>query len=452
MPTKIHTFVGKTNDMANITLSLSSKVDRYTGTAEVLVRFTSGRRIALRGKSGIYIPPAMWDDATRRITTSRKMTSTDAREAINLQQLLDGLCAFLLRAFAEERPDEPTSAWLADHIAEYHDPDKFRVPDIALDEAFALYVNTAAVSAKTTAQFRVLGRMLARYQTYYRTPLKLADFTENTLTRFEAFIRHEHRLVGEPAHERAMLVVGETQEIKERGQNTVSGILRRLRTFFHWAADRDMILRNPFQKYKIPPALYGTPIYITIEERQRIERCNLRRHPHISVHRDVFVFQCLIGCRVGDLLNLTCDNVIDGAIEYVPHKTKEERTTTVRVPLTPTAVKIIERYADPKRRALLPFTSAQKYNEAIKRIFHAAGLTRLVTVINPTTREEEKRPLYEVASSHMARRTFIGNLYKKVKDPNLVGSLSGHKEGSKAFARYRNIDEEMKRELVSLLD
>ncbi len=76
----------------------------------------------------------------------------------------------------------------------------------------------------------------------------------------------------------------------------------------------------------------------------------------------------------------------------------------------------------------------------------------MVTVLNPTTREEEKRPLNEIASSHLARRTFIGNLYKKVKDPNLVGSLSGHKEGSKAFARYRDIDEDMKKELVSLLD
>lgn len=52
----------------------------------------------------------------------------------------------------------------------------------------------------------------------------------------------------------------------------------------------------------------------------------------------------------------------------------------------------------------------------------------------------------------MAHRTFIGNIYKKVKDPNLVGSLSGHKEGRKAFARYRDIDEEMKRELISMLE
>jgi integrase len=77
---------------------------------------------------------------------------------------------------------------------------------------------------------------------------------------------------------------------------------------------------------------------------------------------------------------------------------------------------------------------------------------RIVTVLNALTRGEEKRPINEVASSHLARRTFIGNIYKKVKDPNLVGALSGHKEGSKAFNRYREIDEEMKRELVNLLD
>jgi hypothetical protein len=52
----------------------------------------------------------------------------------------------------------------------------------------------------------------------------------------------------------------------------------------------------------------------------------------------------------------------------------------------------------------------------------------------------------------MARRTFVGNLYKQVKDPNLVASMSGHAPGSKAFARYRTIDDEMKIELIGLID
>ncbi len=82
----------------------------------------------------------------------------------------------------------------------------------------------------------------------------------------------------------------------------------------------------------------------------------------------------------------------------------------------------------------------------------AAGIDRVVRTLNPRTRTDEAHPLFEVASSHTARKTFIGNLYKQVKDPNLIASMSGHTEGSRAFARYRKIDDEMKQELVNLLD
>ena len=58
----------------------------------------------------------------------------------------------------------------------------------------------------------------------------------------------------------------------------------------------------------------------------------------------------------------------------------------------------------------------------------------------------------KIASSHMARRTFIGNIYKLVKDPNLVSALTGHVEGSRAFSRYRTIDIDMKKDLVKILE
>ena len=37
-------------------------------------------------------------------------------------------------------------------------------------------------------------------------------------------------------------------------------------------------------------------------------------------------------------------------------------------------------------------------------------------------------------------------------DPNLICPLTGHKEGSKAFNRYRKIDEDTNRKTVSLLE
>lgn len=99
----------------------------------------------------------------------------------------------------------------------------------------------------------------------------------------------------------------------------------------------------------------------------------------------------------------------------------------------------------------MPFISSQKYNVAIKKIFKEWDNENRYDS-QPHHREEEQRPINEIASSHLARRTFVGNLYKKVKDPNLVGALSGHKEGSRAFSRYRDIDDDMKKELIGLME
>ena len=113
---------------------------------------------------------------------------------------------------------------------------------------------------------------------------------------------------------------------------------------------------------------------------------------------------------------------------------------------------LIKKYkgVDPKGR-LFPFITAQRYNDAIKVLFKMAGITRNVEVRNPRTGENEIKPINEVASSHLARRTFVGNAYFKVHDPNLIGKMSGHVEGSKAFARYRKIEDDTLKEVIDLI-
>ena len=69
-------------------------------------------------------------------------------------------------------------------------------------------------------------------------------------------------------------------------------------------------------------------------------------------------------------------------------------------------------------------------------------------MLGTVNRTDVKVQTNEIASSHMARRTFIGNIYKLVKDPNLVSALTGHSEDSRAFTRYGTID--MKKDLVRI--
>ena len=243
----------------------------------------------------------------------------------------------------------------------------------------------------------------------------------------------------------------EKRQSKPRGANTLSENFKKHRAFFNWAQPEGIIKVSPFSRFKCEKELYGTPYYLTKAEMQKILSTDLSSTPEYERQRDVFIFHCCIGCRVGDLLRLKKSDVIDGAIEYIATKTIADNARTVRVLLNATALAIIEKYKDYHETKLLPFISSQKYNDYIKVVLTRCGITRLVTVLDSITRREEKHPINEIGSSHMARRTFIANIYNKVPDPNVIGSMTGHVEGSRAFARYRTIEEDLKKSLVDIL-
>lgn len=229
--------------------------------------------------------------------------------------------------------------------------------------------------------------------------------------------------------------------------------MKKLKSFFTWMNHEGITSNDPFRGLKLSSEKYGTPYYITAKERDLIASAKMPTK-HLETQRDIFIFQCFIGCSVGDLINLTANNIADNILFYTPHKTKEDGMQPVqaRVPLHPNATELIEKYKNLDRRGrLFPFISQQKYNDAIKKIFTIAGVTRIVEIRNPLTGEFEYRPINEVASSHLARRTFVGNLYSKVADPNLIGKMSGHVDGSKAFARYRKIEDETLKNIIDLL-
>ena len=115
-------------------------------------------------------------------------------------------------------------------------------------------------------------------------------------------------------------------------------------------------------------------------------------------------------------------------------------------------MEIYNKYSDCGCKNILPFPSQHEYNTNIKVALELAGVNRIITRINPTTREIEKLPISQIVSSHMARRTFMGNTYKRVKDKTMVASLTGHAPNSRAFNRYIEVDDEMKRDMVKLIE
>lgn len=459
--------------MANIVYSLSAKKDKGTGKQEILVRLYHGK-INQRGKTGIFGYAEYWDTSKQhfiipqiRVMTPEKKTLISELQALNSE--IESLSSFLTDAFIKAGAGTVVleNKWLASILLERRraeiEQTKLRaVTSVQFFTIFEEFINSQDFSVPRKRHFWVLYRALRRFAIYYEIELSFDTLTPARLRDFETFLKDEHFFIGknekgetyfrDHMYEKAYNSVPECRLPKPRGKNMLVDTMSRLRTFVRWAKKRGILEKNPFDDYTVGVAVYGTPFYLTKDERNKLLAADFPNNPSLCVQRDIFVLQCFIGCRVGDYMRMTKKNIIDGAIEYVPRKTKEGHPVTVRVPLSPTAQQILARYPKCDQNMLMPFISEQKYNSAIKKMLRMAGIDRVVTTLNPLTREEEKHPIWEVASSHMARRVMIGNLYKETTDPNLIAKISGHVENSRAFARYRDIDEDMAKNLILKLE
>lgn len=492
-----------------------SKV-REDGKAEFIVRLYVTKQFCPQFRSGLFIDPKRFfqeERGTRARCTSyeidiprkgkhnfseiKELETVDMKFALYLKRIIK-----ICDVTAEKHEDELTADWISNSMRLIN-KENTNIEDISYQHIVSLIekerqeVEAESIKANKRSffdcmndfrdnakkkvngkregdksdvwkkNFDVLIRVLRRYEMFVRLSdkqrkdfiLDIDTMNNETLEDIESFLRNEHTLLEE--YPKIFQKIPSSTDTKRRspkpqprGNNTICALFNKLKAFFNWLNEKKITSNNPFIGYEgVVSEKYGTPYYITLEERNQIADFDLSGHPQLAIQRDIFIFQCCIGCRVSDLFKLTESNIINDAVEYIPHKTKGERQNVVRVPLNNRAIALVKKYKDKDSKGrLFPFISPQKYNDDIKEIFRLCGVTRSVTVTDSVTGKEIQRPINEVASSHMARRTFVGNLYKQVKDPNLIASMSGHAEGSKAFNRYREIDDDLKKEVISLID
>ncbi|MDD4032823.1 MAG: site-specific integrase [Bacteroidales bacterium] len=494
--------------MSQISKILATKVNPISGKSEILLRLRHGRNIALRAKTHLFISPSYFvtqrngRDAPGEIVVKSRISSPEVIQAKEVRNKIEEMCRLFEERISIEKPENITRDWLQQQVDLYvygDNSSKETVPvkSKSFFDHFDDYLAVSQFSESRRKHFLVLYRALQRYGLYRKYEISFDSFNPAIIADFERFLRNEHTFfVADKKNVALRVPVAKYRAIfekfpecrvpKPRGDNYIKGLLVILRTFFIWANKTGKTQCNPFRERQIKESVYGTPIFITDDERRQIYRTDLSYDKRLEQQRDIFIFQCLIGCRISDLYSMRRSNIITErtskgdrkCISYIPSKTKDGNPITVYVPLNATALEILKKYDYMKNQVLVdnrysqeniskaikgktpasisdaplfPLIAQQRYNEYIKEVFRACGITREVSVINPTTGEVEQKSIADIASSHLARRTFVGNLYNKVQDPNLVGSLSGHKEGSRAFARYRSINIDLKADLIDKL-
>lgn len=472
--------------MASIKKTLSKKVNEI-GQAQVMFYIVLGRAARLRIKSGVNVPSQYWNEKNQRISIPQKIGQAIKEELKQIQEKLDTSLARTLKLidiYEEDATKERIEHALfllkeydgtitADIVKNAEEAEKEAQRIARKQTVFGItedFIVDKNLSEPRTRMYRVLFRSMARYQVF-RNKVKnkpftwcVDDVTRADIEDFFDFLANEHiyRKKYKKIFDKEKGIYNEadkekrkhkTEKYEARGSNALIDMQKRVKAIWNWMLKNEITSNNAILGIEIETEKYGTPYFLTINERNIMAEYDFSENKHLETQRDIFLFQCSVGCRVYDLTRLTSDNVSKGVLQYVPHKTKDNSESfPARIPLSKTALALIQKYkgTDPKGR-LFPFISDQKYNDAIKEVLRACKIERLVPVRNAKTGENEMKPICDVASSHMGRRTFVGNAYKKVKDPNIVGRMSGHVEGSKAFARYRNIDDDMLKEVITAI-
>lgn len=302
-----------------------------------------------------------------------------------------------------------------------------------MSDKYMIYIREAGVCDRRKQAFLSLYKKMVRYEKIHGG---LKFETAADLKSFENFLMIEPQLYDKYPE----LYPG--GKAKERGQNYVNDLMRRLRTFLIASGN------NVFKSYEMKENRYADPIAHTLEELDV-----LWNYKPVTAYlervKDMYLLHCYIGARVSDYVALKRMNVQDGILVYIANKGIAKSQKTVYVPLSSRAMQIIEKYDDPDR--LITFINvygAFGYNNGIKLLLQAAGINRIVYTINTVTSLPELRPLCEVASTHTARKTFISCVLNSVKSEYITSKMTDHVEGSKVLKRYGNINVDTLKDVI----
>ena len=166
-------------------------------------------------------------------------------------------------------------------------------------------------------QYLVVKRTLQSYELYkrytgkprFRLDVKAVDAA--AIEDIAAFMRSEY-LYYEQYPDLYKTIPDKKVPPKPRGNNTMCDLMKKLRAFFNWCERTGKMPQSPFKNYSIGTQNFGTPYYLTKDEMIKVLHFDFKskvddasQAAELEKQRDVFIFQCSVGCRVSDLLRLT---------------------------------------------------------------------------------------------------------------------------------------------------
>lgn len=234
----------------------------------------------------------------------------------------------------------------------------------------------------------------------YAPKLLFTDFDENWGQDFDNWLKKNIK-------SREKSVPGKKK--KTHSQNTRWSHHKNIKVYLNLAKKDQIRFNNPYDWFSIS-AVKGN--WQAIFEKDVKTLYNYYQDKNCpDNHRQIlraFLFSCMTGLRISDIIRVTQANVMDGLLIFLPHKT-QKNNEILKIPLNKMARELYDDAVESSLKDQIFNNFSEQYaNRTLKEIGEKNGITKNL-------------------HWHVGRHTFISIYYAKTKDLIAAQEFAGHK-------------------------
>ena len=279
-------------------------------------------------------------------------------------------------------------------------------------------VNKKNKSTSYKSQYKVLMKHVNEFSEKYDCMIYTNSVTEDFIEDFIGYLRD-----------------------KNMRNNTVKGLIEKIKAMTKKAGNYGYAVNRTFDEISVPEE-DTCSIALSMNEITRIYYYTGLTKKQEKI-RDLFIVGCLTGMRYSDYSTLTSDNIQK---DIIIKKTKKTGVT-VHVPVHSYIKELLDKYDGELPKDI----SIQHFNRSIKTICKKIGLTDKVVFTRTVGHNvvTDTYEMWQVISSHTARRSAATNMYNSGRMKTLqIMLITGHTT-EKNFFRYIKIGREKKKKNIS---
>lgn len=413
----------------------SQKTESILSLKQVPVRLTVGfdRDHRFHCKTGMNVYPKQWDFDKQRMKSMAAGSQKFNQRLTDLMQNVDDYYNELLKL-----DEKPTFEQVRDLIQEYvstNTKPRLKEPGKTFFEVYDVFLarKEKELHHRTIQKFRSSKKLLEAFTAkYYKRYFDFEKIDVNFIDEYKSYLQYE-------AYNQKMKV---EDKKKRKGfrDDTTAKYIENLKNFLKWSYERGFHTNTIFQHSQFRAKRNNNMdiVTMTIHELKKFYEFDLSEFPSLERVRDVFCFGAFTGQRWSDVTAFRKEDLHGDTWIFESYKTGKE-TIIPLVGYSAPAMDILKKY-----NYELPVISNQKFNDFVKDAAAKAELTRMVEINRSQgiKKLSYTKPLHEVISSHMARRTAVSILLNVYRLPvNQVMEITGHSD-YKTLKRYIDRDRE----------